>query len=276
MKGPFGIAWLLAGPIVRRRLLSGAKSGRPPELRWAVWQRIPNSMWKRLDYSGLAEAEEAAEISLLEDSGGLGEVFLREELGGWTFSASSLLWLWRQVNETPPATVVEFGSGLTTRLFALFARRRQSLGLSVPTIISFDHDESWINKTRDRLRDLRLDEFVDLRLAELEPTTGIDGAVATYSSAIVDSALANRSVDLCLIDGPPGDNGRVAVLPLVANRLAAGATIILDDAARPREQRAVDDWADTYKTSISSPRFVATAKGIAVFSWSKSSISSAG
>jgi len=52
--------------------------------------------------------------------------------------------------------------------------------------------------------------------------------------------------DLVFIDGPPGEYGRTSPLFDAYPFLRPGAVIVLDDAARPGEQRAIKRWLATF------------------------------
>jgi predicted O-methyltransferase YrrM len=52
-------------------------------------------------------------------------------------------------------------------------------------------------------------------------------------------------IDLIVIDGPPSElqkKARYPALPLLIDRLKVGGILMLDDAARGGERRAVEDW----------------------------------
>ena len=51
---------------------------------------------------------------------------------------------------------------------------------------------------------------------------------------------------LLVVDGPPGTvrpMARYPALPVLLNRLAADATVVMDDARRPDEQAIAERWA---------------------------------
>ena len=62
-----------------------------------------------------------------------------------------------------------------------------------------------------------------------------------------DYSLADLpdEIDMIVIDGPPSNlqkKARYPALPLLIDRLKVGGLLLLDDAARGGERRAVEDW----------------------------------
>ena len=63
----------------------------------------------------------------------------------------------------------------------------------------------------------------------------------------VDVNLSGDPIDLLLVDGPPAyvdgyGLARYPALPVLAHRLGAGATVILDDVERRGEQQILRHW----------------------------------
>ncbi len=61
--------------------------------------------------------------------------------------------------------------------------------------------------------------------------------------------LIDDLIDLLLVDGPPAyvagmGLARYPALPVMLDRLAPGATLVLDDAERPGEQEVLRRWED--------------------------------
>ena len=71
-----------------------------------------------------------------------------------------------------------------------------------------------------------------------------------------DPPLAQMPDEFSLVicDGPPGTTkgGRYGLLPVLGDRLRAGATILLDDAGRPAEAELIRRWENEvrFKTEI--------------------------
>ena len=61
--------------------------------------------------------------------------------------------------------------------------------------------------------------------------------------------LPAKSIDMLVIDGPPGfiqKHSRYPALPLLFDKLADGCVIFMDDAARPDEKAIVEMWQEAY------------------------------
>jgi hypothetical protein len=63
-----------------------------------------------------------------------------------------------------------------------------------------------------------------------------------YGQSVLDDVDA---IDMLIVDGPPSATGELArypALPVLADRLSEGASVLLDDAARDDEQRVIERW----------------------------------
>ncbi len=146
--------------------------------------------------------------------------------------------------ETRPALTVELGSGLSTVLAAYCAEQ-----LDRGRIISVDHEARFCEATRQQLVRHGLEHRVRLVHAPLVPT-GLPGHTsAWYDVGPIQQAIQEEhlSLDLLLVDGPPGKGAPLArypALPLLRQLLAPRAVILVDDARRPDEQEMVRRWVD--------------------------------
>lgn len=139
----------------------------------------------------------------------------------------------RHVSERAVAAsgpVLECGSGLTTVVLGLLARRN---GFDVVTL---EHDPNWHARITETLARLGLDR-VRVHLAPLQ-------RYGTFDWYDVSDLPDTQDFDLVVCDGPPGKTrgGRVGLMPLMGDRLADDAVILLDDTRRKRERRAIDLW----------------------------------
>jgi predicted O-methyltransferase YrrM len=158
--------------------------------------------------------------------------------GGWVAGADFLLLLARQVLTQRPQLVVEFGSGVST---VVIGRCLQLNGSG--RLLSFDHDEGFAELTRRRLR--RAGVPGEVRAAPLKP--GRDG----YGGSWYAHDELPDGIDLLVIDGPPAwreeqAESRGSAAPAAFGKLAPGAVVLLDDAARPGEQRIAARWRAEY------------------------------
>jgi predicted O-methyltransferase YrrM len=161
--------------------------------------------------------------------------------GGWALNPTGLLQLLFHIDRTRPKTVLELGSGTSTVW----------LGYAIEghggRLLSLDHDESYAARTRSLLSAHGLDGVAEVRVAPLQPVTIDDQVFRWYDVAAVADL---GDIDLLVIDGPPGATGpqaRYPALHVLEHRLAATATIILDDAERTDEREVVRRWTATVK-----------------------------
>ncbi len=150
-------------------------------------------------------------------------------------------WLGRRIR--PDWAVLELGSGRST---VWFARRAGS-------VISFEDNEYWYPRTRERLDEAGL-ENVELRLKEVE----------RFPQEV--AALADGSFDLVVVDflEAPAVT-RIDALKPAMKRVRPGGYLLLDDSDRPgyadayellagwRERRFTgvkDEWPEACETAI--------------------------
>lgn len=137
--------------------------------------------------------------------------------------------------------IVELGSGISSVVLARLLRERGGGYLT-----SLEHDPSWLRLVASQLEREGLGDFARLVEAPLVPhPLGLGGA-PWYAEDAVD-ALPAAGTDLLLVDGPPGygagmERSRYPALPALADRLAPGALVILDDADRPGEREILERW----------------------------------
>jgi predicted O-methyltransferase YrrM len=144
-----------------------------------------------------------------------------------------------------PARILEFGSGASTRAFATTFQNA--------AIVSVDHDGRWVPE----LDDLPKREHVDLRVVGLKHRVICGVPTLTYDFD------PHGTFDLALVDGPPRKlgNGRLGALLLAYAALNPGCFVVLDDACRPSELRALARLAEM---TGSRPRFIAAGHGLAI------------
>jgi len=147
--------------------------------------------------------------------------------------------LTEHVRELPSdSTVLELGSGATTVWMALASRRR---GGDV-RIVSLEASADFAEVTRTAVRRNGVEGLVDLRVAALDATTTKHGEQQWYEAPSWNDLTG---IGLLFIDGPPGGTGPLARYPaveLLADRLAPGAVVVIDDADRDDEKAMLADW----------------------------------
>lgn len=162
--------------------------------------------------------------------------------GWWALAADSLLFLSDHILETRPRRILEVGSGASTVWLGTFAQR---VGADY---VSLEHDAEFAAHTREMISQHGLEDTVDLRHAMLTATT-IDGHEYQWydESAFED---IGGDFDLLIVDGPPeatGDMARFPAMPILADRLSAGAAVVLDDVHREAETESLKQWSERFE-----------------------------
>lgn len=158
-----------------------------------------------------------------------------------------------------PRTLVECSSGATT---VMLARCCQLNGLG--QLYSLENGPEFAARTRAELARHGLTMQATVIDAPLTRQRIGKHEFQWYDIA----GLALPLIDMLVIDGPPGfiqPHSRYPALPRLADRLASGAAIFLDDAARPDEQAIAADWCRAYPGL--AHRHLDNERGCAIFRW---------
>lgn len=134
--------------------------------------------------------------------------------------------------------VVECGSGVSTVVLARLLRQLERPA----TLVSLEHDARWADLVTDLLEREGLGDVARVVHAPLEEQPSWYARDAVQATSPV--------IDLLVVDGPPayaaGEGERRApALATFDERLSPGATVVLDDANRPGEQRVLATWEAT-------------------------------
>jgi hypothetical protein len=145
--------------------------------------------------------------------------------------------------------IVELGSGVSTVLLArLLAQCPPPGGYLVAAV---EHDPSWARWVGEQLDREGVGTDVTIVQAPLIPHPRAEHGLRWYDEAAlvegVGEALRGDLIDLLVVDGPPAHAeglglSRYPALPVLGDRLVAGATVVLDDAERPGEQKVLRLW----------------------------------
>jgi predicted O-methyltransferase YrrM len=155
---------------------------------------------------------------------------------GWAASPDLLVDLVRLIDETRPERVLELGSGVST---VVMAARLRSTGRG--TLTALEHDPAYAARTRV---ELELQGLGDVATVLEAPLARVRVGDAEWTWYDLPDDLPT-GVGLLFVDGPPGTTGPLArypALPVLADRLAPGATLVLDDADRTDEQEIARRW----------------------------------
>lgn len=170
-----------------------------------------------------------------------------DELGtsGWRLRRDSARAVAQIFAASRPAGVLEFGSGVSTIVFAALS---QACGLST-RVVSIEENPAYAEKTRRLLRRYSLADRATVVVASVGERT-IDGWRGfTYSpdDREIGIALDGVDPDLLFIDGPASwllrrRDCRFGTLLLARRYAAARALFIADDAFRRRDKEILKRW----------------------------------
>jgi predicted O-methyltransferase YrrM len=161
----------------------------------------------------------------------------------WTEGAMSpagLATIATEISLAERRQIVELGSGVST---VVLARLGRELG---GRVFAVEHSPGWAGWVRRALERDGLEEVATVIEAPLTPNPrSLEGAPWYDEDAL--SALPQEGIELLLVDGPPGygegmSRSRYPALPALADRLAPGALLILDDAEREGEREILEAW----------------------------------
>jgi predicted O-methyltransferase YrrM len=156
----------------------------------------------------------------------------------WSSAAirpAGLVAVLNEVAVSEPALVVECGAGISTLFLARLLRQRAR-----GRLVSVEHDADWTDWVTRTVAGEGLEEVATIVHAPL-------AADGWYARERVDAAVGEDRIGMLLVDGPPAwepgmGEARHPALPAFADRLAPGATVVLDDAWRPGERAVLARW----------------------------------
>ncbi len=178
----------------------------------------------------------------------------------WTLTADALRLMVALVRHLRPAHILEFGSGLSTRVLAWAC-----FDADVPChISSIDHDPDYKSTTEEQIRTHADSISVAVHLAPLVVREFVDEALPVYRFH-PELVASHGAVDLIVIDGPPLLlGGRRGVLYQAMEFARPGTLVLLDDAHRAEEAKAMATWHDEFADAIEVSSLAGFTKGMAV------------
>lgn len=192
-------------------------------------------------------------------------------LRGWATSPDVLLKLHAHIMATKPAVIVEFGSGASTLVIA-DALKQNGYG----KLISLEHNEFYSGQTMATLQAEQLQNWVDLRIGELEPWEAehLNPKDAEKPSYWYPQALLAdiKSVDLIWVDGPPAATclfSRYPALPALADKLKPTTQVWMDDTIRQEEKDICEKWANDHGFEL---QYYSLEKGLGILSKEEATI----
>jgi predicted O-methyltransferase YrrM len=222
--------------------------------RWAVEfvrRRMQAGLATRADLDRLYERVAAA----VQIQGSLQGLPVVRPMPGWALSSDAIVQVLCDLQERPDPSLVEFGSGQSTVIFAAWFRARE-LG----RFVSFEHDPAHAEAIRRQLDAAKLASHVELRVVALADRAAVDGLPPSKSYALPDTF---PGFDVALVDGPSyffGESTRYHPLKWSLDRLNPGGSVYLDDTIRPQEKRILEVLAARQDLDVQD---LGTANGFA-------------
>lgn len=262
------------GRLAAGRYWHALDRGKPWSVPAGVWSRVPQHVRNWISYRVIEPANDRSIVHLSDDHP-LAK-HCRGRFTEYSFPASSILMLWDLLHRRAATRILELGSGVSTVMFAAYAREQALLGKSV-RVTSIEHDGSWADATRQMLAADGLDAFAAVVHAPIATQTLGGTPARTYdvASSVLALAAGDEGFDMCLIDGPPAHAfGRIGSLLLAKDYLSEGATVLLDDALRPHEQECWSQWLRVTGGALSRGQLLLLPHGIMMGSWGHTSATS--
>jgi predicted O-methyltransferase YrrM len=157
---------------------------------------------------------------------------IAERAGRATLNPSSLKFLRHIAEKLSPRNILEFGSGLSTKLLTDFCPGEFH-------VFSVDNSDHFLAETLGRLS---AKEKVTALHAPLELFRDSGRWFVTYGKCYLSSLPASVEFDLVLVDGPLGFFQREAPLYQIAPRISKQGLVLLDDSHRTYEEKALRNW----------------------------------
>lgn len=167
-------------------------------------------------------------------------------MGGWAMDAAALHGIVQLIIDSQPALIFECGSGASS---VWIGRVLKELGCG--RLVSLEHLPEYRDKALHALEEEELSAFADIVFTPL-----VDHQLGseTWSWYDVSSiTLRAGSIDVLIVDGPPGDDNimaRYPALPVLRDALASGAFVLLDDVHRADERKIADRWKTEFPELI--------------------------
>lgn len=161
---------------------------------------------------------------------------------GWAIPDDALALLAGLVELHRPALILEAGSGRSTIVLA-DALRKVGSG----RLIALEHQRKFADEANSILGFNDLDGLAEARFAPLSAhRLDLPASPRWYARR---SWADLHEIAMLIVDGPPGHVSELArepALPLLHDRLAAGAVIVLDDTHRSWEQEILRRWETNF------------------------------
>lgn len=179
------------------------------------------------------------------------------ETDEWVLWGATMRLLGRLVEIVRPRRVIEFGSGRSTVVLATVVREYGG------KVLSFDHNARFARQTAQALKARGLEEVACVAHRRL--TLRRYGFKLLPFYAIRWAEFPDfQQCEVALVDGPPGWIGREATIYELFPRLAPGASVVVDDMNRRRDQRWLKAWQRVFAGALEVEVFPTIGEGVAL------------
>lgn len=180
------------------------------------------------------------------------------ERDSWTLADDTLRLIASVVELLRPRRVVEFGSGVSTRLLASGCARLDDPA----TLIALENDPAFERRTREQLARDPAGASVQLEVTHLVARRWFGRNMPVYD--LPATVLHGPPPQLVLVDGPPLPlGGRHGSLLQAIHLGEPGTVVLLDDAERPSERAALALALELFEDQIEVRHLEGFAKGLA-------------
>jgi hypothetical protein len=174
----------------------------------------------------------------------------------WSAAPDFLTMISEYCLQNRPQVIVECSSGTSSLVLSRCCQMNRA-----GHVYSLENGEEFFTKTSAQLVEFSLTGYCDVIHAPLQDIRLADRNFQWYDLG----GLAELTIDMLVIDGPPGflqKHSRYPALPLLADNLAEQCSVFLDDAARDDEQELVRHWLQEYPDF--SYEYIANERGCSI------------
>ena len=219
---------LIVGPLI---VLLGSVSLKLNDMR----RQIKRQIWQ-----SHASLREMTNIRPLVDGPPL-------DFGEWAVDPYFGKVLAQLISRHQPEHLLECGSGTSTVLMAQLQHRFCPDG----ELTALEHLSKYAEESNQLLEDHGVAEQVEVVLAPLEEWE-VDGVTRPWYGVDV-RRFSEQSIDMLVVDGPPGSTGPMARYPaavLLKPYLSSDCVIVMDDGDRPDEKETARRWSELLEAEI--------------------------
>lgn len=180
-----------------------------------------------------------------------------EKIGSATLSFEVLKIVQAIAKKDSVRRIVEFGSGLSTFLFAELSNEKSS----DYSVVSFESSLGYYQATCKLLAN---NDCISTVRSAIRSKSFFWKPLLCYDPNLVQNEVQKKSIDFVLIDGPKAWLfGREATLYQVAPYIKNTTWIILDDANREFEQYCINEWKEVFGDQLEVVLFPQYKNGLA-------------